>query len=201
MTDFKQTFGKDLESGLKNIGFDLRGQYPLLKTGMYELDIDFDKSKVAIWYGPMQEKLASTKLSALDVVKELYAQHKRITEHNFDDDTFIRTLQDIVGERAQIKDIIAECIARNVYGTKTKKTVRSFLSYDLHRLNTRHTDDQELSMVSATRAYTQRKSDYLWVPANDLGQGMYISHIRFRKINPKTSDIRADIDETVRESS
>lgn len=199
MTDFKQTFGRELESGLKKIGFDLRGQYPLLKTGMYTLDVDFDKSKVTIWYGYLQEKLASKKLSAIDVVKELLSQHKQITEHDFDDDTFIRTLHDIVGDRAPVKEIIKKFVDRNVYGTKTKKTVRACLSYDLHRLKTRRFDDMELSMVTATRSYTQHKADNLWVPTNDQGQGMYVSHIRFRKIKPKTSDVRADIDATVKE--
>lgn len=199
MTDYRQTFGRNLERELKNIGFGLRGQYPLLNTGMYTLDVDFDTSKVGIWYGPMQEKLASRKLSAIDVVKELHSQHKQITEHDFDDDTFIRTLHDIVGDRASVSEVTSKFIERNVYGTKTKKTVRACLSYDLHRLKTRIVDDMELSLVTATRAYTQRKSDFLWIPTNDQGQGMYVSHIRFRRIHPKASDVRADIDATVRE--
>ena len=198
MTDFRQTFGKELESELKKIGFDLRGQYPLLKTGMYTLDVDFDKSKVVIWYGHLQEKLASRKLSAIDVVKEIKSQHEQITEHDFDDDTFIRTLHDIVGDRSPVKDVIAEFIERNVYGAKAKKTVRACLSYDLHRLKTRTFDDLELSLVTATRAHTQRKADNIWVPANDQGQGMYVSHIHFRKVRPKMADVRDNIDAIVK---
>ena len=201
MTDIRTTFGRELERELKKIGFDLEGHYPLLKTMFYVLDVDFDGNKVGIWYGPEQEKLASRKLSALDVVKELQKQHKRITEHGFTDETFIRTLHSVVGDFASIPDIVSEYAARNIYGTKTKKTIRIFMSYDLYRLKTRTVDDIELSLVTATRAYTQRKSDFIWIPTNTRGRGMYISHVRFRKIHPRTSDIRSRIDDAVKVKS
>ena len=201
MTDIKQTFGRELERGLNKIGFDLEGHYPLLRTAFYTLDVDFDDNKVDIWYGPEQEKLASIKLSASNVVKELQKQHKLITEHEFTDETFIRTLHGVVGDFASIPDIVSEYAARNVYGTKTKKTIRTFLSYDLYRLKTRIVDDLELSLVTATRAYTQRKSDFLWIPANTRGRGMYVSHVRFRHIRPSASDIRAGIDAAVKVKS
>lgn len=198
MTDIKQTFGRELEDELKKIGRGLTGHYPLLKTGLYTLAVDFDGNKVGIWYGPEQDKLASRRLSALDVVKELQKQHELITEHGFTDETFIRTLHDIVGDYASIPDIVSEYAERNVYGTKTKKIIRTLLSYDLYRLKTRVVDNMELSLVTATRAYTQRKSDFLWIPTNDSGRGMYVSHIRFRKVRPRTPDIRAGIDAAVK---
>jgi len=198
MTDYKQTFGRELESELKKIGFDLRGQYPLLRTMFYVLVVDFENSKVGIWYGPEQEKLASRKLSALDVVKELQKQHKLITERDFTDEAFIRTLHGVVGEYASIPDIVLEYAVKTSYGTKTKKTVRAYLSYDLYRLSKRTVDDMELSLVTATRAHTLRKSDSLWIPMDTSGRGMYISHIRFRRLRPSAADIRAGIDATVK---
>lgn len=198
MTDLRTTFGKELERELSKIGFDLGGHYPLLETMFYTLDVDFDSPKVGIWYGPEQEKIASCKLSASDVVMKLHRHHKMITEHDFTDETFIRTLHGIVGEKSSIPDIITEYAAQTPYGIKTKKTIRTFLSYDLYRLKTRIVGDMELSLVAATRAYTQRKADFLWIPTNEHGQGMYISHIRFRKIHPRASTIRADIDAAVK---
>lgn len=201
MTDFKQTFGKELEDELKKIGFDLGGHYPLLKTMFYTLDVDFDNSRVGIWYGPEHEKLASCKLSALDVVKELQKQHKQITEHGFTDETFIRTLYDACNSRSgrsAIPDIVSEYVNKITYGTKTKKTIRTLLSYDLYRLKTRIVNNMELSLVTATRAYTQRKSDFLWIPTNTSGGGMYISHIKFRQLRPSKPNIRAGIDAAVK---
>lgn len=206
MTDIRQAFGREIERELNKIGFDLEGHYPLLKTMFYVLEVDFDDNKVGIWYGPEQEKLASRKLSASDVAKELIKQHKLITEHRFTGDRFIRNLYDAYNavrdhDRAAIPDIVSEYAARNIYGTKTKKTVRTYLSYDLYRLKIRIVDGMELSLVTATRAYTQRKSDFLWIPTNTRGRGMYISHIRFRKVHPGTSDIRSRIDAAVKVKS
>ncbi len=203
MTDIKQKFGKELEEELGKIGFDLRGHYPLLKTMFYTLDVNFSSSKVVIWYGPEQEKLASCKLSALDVVAKLREWHTTITGHGFTDETFIRTLYDACTpcmdhDRSAIPDIVSEYAAKVLYRTKTKKTIRTLLSYDLYRLKTRIIDGMELSLVTATRAHTQRRADFIWVPTNTTGSGMYVSHVRFRRIQPRTSDIRAGIDAAVK---
>lgn len=199
----RQTFGAELENELKKIGFSLEGHYPLLKTMFYTLDVDFEHNKVGIWYGPEQEKLATRKLSASDVVNELHKQHELITGHGFTDETFIEDLYDVVGDRDRvaIPDLVSEYATRNIYGTTTKKTIRTLLSYDLYRLATRIADDHELSLITATRAYTQRKSDFLWIPTDDRGHGMYISHIRFRRIHSSVADIKADIDAAVKKET
>jgi len=200
MDNIGHAFGIELEKELKKIGFDLRGHYPLLKTMFYTLDVDFDQGKVTIWYGPEQEKLASCKLSASEVVGKLDIWHKKITEPRLSDETFLQNLYDVKNDQNHIAipDIVAAFAERNIYGTKTKKTIRVFLSYDLYRLSARTFDDIEISLVIATRAYTRRKSDFLWIPTDARGKGMYISHIKYRKVHPRTSDIRANIDATVR---
>jgi len=193
MTDIRQTFSVELEKELKKIGFNLEGHYPTLKTMFYTLDVDFEHDKIGIWYGPEQEKLTTCKLSASDVVSKLRRWHETITEHVFTDDAFIRDLYAVVGDpdRVAIPDLVSGYITR--IGSMSKKTARTSLSYDLYRLKTRVVDDRELSLVTATRAYTRRKSDFLWIPMDDRGHGMYISHIRFRLIHPGAADIRADI--------
>ncbi|NIA10044.1 MAG: hypothetical protein GWP10_10030 [Nitrospiraceae bacterium] len=195
MNDIRRTFGTELENELKNAGFDLRGHYPLLKTMFYTLDVDFDQGKVTIYYGPEQEKLATCKLSASEVAEKLDEWNKKIVGPRLDDETFLRTLYNIAKDtgRASIPDIVSAFAERNIYGTKTKKIIRTFLSYDLYRLATRTFDGNEISLVTATRAYTRRKSDFLWVPADLSGKGMYISHIKFRKVHPTIADVRTDI--------
>jgi len=194
VTDIRRTFGSELETELKKIGFDLKGPYPLLKTGRYTLDV-FENNKVGIWYGPEQEKLASCKLSAEEVVRKLAELNEKIIARRFDDEEFLRILHKATGEKDHISipDLVTYLADRNLYGTKTKKMIRTFLSYDLHRLSKRTVDDIEISLVTATRAYTQRKSDFLWVPPS-----MYISRIKFRKVHPRTSDIRAGIDDAIK---
>ena len=199
MKDIKLTFGKELEHELEKIGFDIRGQYPLLKTKLYTLDVDFGLPKVTIYYGPEQEKLTTCMLSASDVRKKLEAWHKKITAPRLSDMKFLRTLHDLAEDQnsATIPDIVAAFANRNLYDTKTKKTVRTFMSYDLYRLATRTFDNLEISLVTATRAYTRRKSDFLWIPTDLTGKGIYISHLKFRTVHPTASDIRAGIDAAV----
>ena len=194
----RQTFGIELEDELKKIGFNLEGHYPLLKTMFYTLDADFEQNKVGIWYGPEQEKLVTCKLSVTDVVANLRRWHEQITEHVYTDEAFIKDLYAIVGDqdRMAIPDLVSGYIER--IGTMSKKNARIFLSYDLYRLKTRIVDDHELSLVTATRAYTKRKSDFLWIPTDDRGHGNYISHIRFRRVHPSVADIRSDIDAAVK---
>lgn len=194
--DIKHQFGAEIEKELAKIGLDLKGHYPLLKTGVYTLNVDLDQTKVGIWYGPETEKLASCKLYAEDVARKLAELNEKITARRFDDEAFFQILHDAAGDKDHISipDLVTYLADHDVYGTKTKKTIRTFLSYDLYRLSKRTVDDIEISLVTATRAYTQRKSDFLWIPP-----GMYISHIKFRKIHPTSSDIRKDIDAAVRQ--
>ena len=194
--DIKHQFGAEIEKELAKIGLDLKGHYPLLKTGLYTLDVDFDQVKVGIWYGPEQEKLASCKLYAEDVARKLSELNEEITALRFEDEGFLRILHEAAGgqDHVSIPDLVSYLAERNLYGTTKKKKIRTFLSYDLYRLSKRTVDDIEISLVTATRAYTQRKSDFLWVPPS-----MYISHIKFRKIHPTSSDIREGIDAAVRQ--
>ena len=60
---------------------------------------------------------------------------------------------------------------------------RFLFSYDLYKLKKRRVQNNELTLIIATRAYTKKYSDFIWVPTNEKGDGNYISHIKFREIN------------------
>jgi hypothetical protein len=49
-------------------------------------------------------------------------------------------------------------------------------------LKERHVENHEINMITATRAFTARRADFLWIPSNDKGDGNYISHIKFREL-------------------
>ena len=66
-----------------------------------------------------------------------------------------------------------------VFIAKTKKI--SLVTED-EKLK-RKIGNYEMSLVIATRAYTRRKSDFLWVPSNEKGDGTYISHLKFREVS------------------
>ncbi len=196
----KKSFGQRLEKALQQLGFELKGHYPTLKVSFYTLKIDLDNNNVEIWYGPEQEKLDSSNLIPETIAQKLQYSHAQITQRKFDDNTFLSTLYDAysaavyrndgkIGDAAPITAVLPN-LAFLIQNQKfkmnpTKSNYRDygrvFFSYDLYLLTERRLGNLELSLVAATRAYTRRRSDFLWIPSNETGEGNYISHIKFRE--------------------
>ena len=199
--NIKKTFGQNLEHELRKVGFELRGHYPSLKVLFYTLKIDLENFKVSIWYGPEQEKLEVCKLVPEDVVKRLKIIHDKITQRRFNDNDFLSKVYEAyrvslyrqnkeLGAPIPISDILFEYVfliqdkrfKANPVKNNYKEYGRVFFSYDLYRLKERRINNVELSLITATRAYTRRKSDFLWIPSNERGDGNYISHIKFKEV-------------------
>ena len=197
----KKTFGQNLENELRKVGFELRGHYPLLKVSFYTLEVDLESFKVLIWYGPQQEKLETCKLIPEEIIKKLRVIQNKITQRHFNDNEFLSKVYEAyrisvyrqnkkLGDQISISDILLEYVfliqdkkfRANPTKYNYKEYGRVFFSYDLYRLKKRKLGDKELSLITATRAYTRRKSDFLWIPSNEKGDGSYISHIKFREV-------------------
>ena len=197
----QKSFGKRLEDALKEVDFELTGHYPLLKVMFYTLEVKLEADSVVIWYGPEQERLDACKPIPDIAAKKLAASHKKIIGRGMDDEIFLSKLFESykavahrsdkkIGDSIPISDVLLE-YALLIQGKKFKTNPvkssyreygRVFFSYDLHLLKERMVEDHELSLVTATRAYTKRRSGFLWVPSNETGDGTYISHIRFREV-------------------
>jgi hypothetical protein len=197
----KKSFGQRLEQALQQLGFELKGHYPTLKVSFYTLKMDLDINTVEIWYGPEQEKLDSSKLIPETIVQKLKNAHAQITQRKFDDKTFLSRLYDAyrvavyckdgkIGDAAPISDVLSNLafliqnrrFKMNPLKENYREYGRVFFSYDLYRLKERRIGNLELGLVTATRAYTRKRSGFLWIPSNERGDGSYISHIKFREI-------------------
>jgi hypothetical protein len=64
VNEIQRKLGIELEEKLKNLGFRLSGQYPELKAGFFFIEVDFNKQRATIWYGPKQEWLSQCALTA-----------------------------------------------------------------------------------------------------------------------------------------
>ena len=196
-----KSFGQRLEDALRQVDFELSGHYPLLKVMFYTLEVKLETGSVAIWYGPQQERLDSCKLIPEVAAKKLEANHKKIAGRGLDDETFLSNLFEAyktvahrserkIGDSFPVSDVLLEyalLIQSKKFRTNPVKSSyneygRVFFSYDLYRLKERTVEGHELNLVTATRAYTRRRSGFLWVPSNESGDGTYISHIRFREV-------------------
>jgi len=193
----KTTFGKNIEERLSQQNIKLRGHYPKLKVLFYTIETDFDSGKATLWYGPEQIKLGTCDLSADDVMNLLIKWNSRIVDRPFSDVRFLGLLYDV--KKSAIPDIVNEFVARKIYN-ESKKVTRVLLSFDLYQLRGRTINGFEMSMVAATRAYTKRSSDFIWVPTNLNGDGMYISHIKFTETNAY-STIKKEIEEKINRAS
>jgi len=197
----KKTFGQNLENELRKVGFELRGHYPLFKVSFYTLKVDLENFKVSIWYGTEQEKLETCKSVPEDIAKKLKIIHDKITQRHFNDNEFLSKVYEAykssvyrqnkkLGDQISISDILFEYafliqdkkFRTNPIKDNYKEYGRVLFSYDLYRLKERRVNNKELSLITATRAYTRRKSDFLWIPSNERGDGSYISHIKFREV-------------------
>jgi len=193
-----KTFGIELEEEMTRSGFVLSGHFPLLRTSVYSLEFDFGRNRVTIWYGPKQDRLGTCMLKAKEISERVTRFHEMITKRAFNDLEFLKGLYRAyvaavkkgnkkMGEPLPIISLLRERVSLSRRNKSITNMVRNnhnrvFFSYDLFRLREKRIDGFELELIIATRMYTRRKEDYLWVPVNEKGQGSFISHVRFRGI-------------------
>ena len=197
----KNKFGLKLEEKLSELNLKLEGHYPLLKASLYTMEVVFKKEEVVIWYGPQQEKLGKVRLNTEEVFKTIKKYHTEITNRKFDPNVFLKNLYTAYeyslfrqnkgnGVQVPISDILIEytfLIQDRKFKLNPKKEnyknyTRAYFSYDLFLLPQKKLGNKELILVTATRAYTRRASDFLWIPLDLKGNGVYISHIKFREV-------------------
>jgi len=162
---------------------------------------NLDNNTVAIWFGPLQEKLKTCRLVPEDIVEKIKDNHNKIAQQRYDDKTFCSYLYNAykiasyrnelkIGEQIKIRDILSEfafliqdiTFKTNPVKNRYKDYGSVFFAHDLYRLKERKIENHELNMITATRAFTNKRSDFLWIPSNEKGDGNYISHIKFIEV-------------------
>lgn len=196
--EFRQRFGGGLETELKRKGFLLSGQYPDLRTGLFTLELDFDREQVVIWYGPKQERLLHCQPDAREVANRVERASRQLGTR-LDKTEFLQRLQTAYSrvadrqnsESAPIIDVLTE-LAYLLQSTRFFQDPRqenyqgysrADFSYDLFLLRqsllSSECIDKRLHLIVATRTHTRRRKDFLWVPDNESGRGTTYSHLQF----------------------
>lgn len=195
----KKRFGLELEQELKNRGLSLSGQYPNLKAGLFTIELDFDKERVTLWYGPKQERLDQCRLSVAEAADRIEKVKQQLGSH-LDEDEFLKKLQDAYSratgsERSEPVPIIG-VLSELAYLLQSpqfrqdprrdnyKSYSRADFSYDLFRVRQSEPYalfDKRLHLVVATRAHTKQRRDFLWVPDDESGRGTTYSHLQFKE--------------------
>ncbi|WP_322793293.1 hypothetical protein [Bellilinea sp.] len=198
--EFKKRIGTELEEELAKIELSLSGHLPKLEAGIFTIECDFERGKAKIWYGPKQEILTECYLSTGEIASQINEQKQNIGS-KLPIDEFIELLRkayysciegsshgefvQIIKVYEQISALISsspliegrESINQGSYS-------RSDFSYDLFRLQKHKQTNlfaSQIHLKVATREYTRRRSDFLWVPQDDHGSGTTYSHLAIKE--------------------
>ena len=193
-TERREQFGAALADGLSPLGFKLKGQYPKLYAGLFTFQLDLVKGRCQIWYGPGQEKLVETTLSAEKVLAQVCAIHDRLGSQ-LDVSMLLSKIRQAYRHArldrgdgpmpvpALLPYLALSLQSERFYTDPRKELYRSYeradFSFDLFRLRTASSG---LRLVIATRQQTQQHSMYLWVPTcEDVDHGDYFAFIDIKE--------------------
>ncbi len=192
-------FGADLEKELRNFGLSLSGQYPELKAGVFLIEMDSKKDKVTLWYGAKQEKIQQLPLLASRVASDIsnimHRLGSRLDEQQILQklrEAYCRTVEGETGEPAPIIAVLSEMAyllqSPRFFQDPKKENYQSYdrvsFSYDLFRLRQFQAKENiiaKLKLTVATRAYSKKRSDFLWVPDDEQGKGTIYSFLSFKE--------------------
>jgi hypothetical protein len=197
--DFRFQFGQQLKSMFEKDGLKIRGQYPLLRIGLFTLKLNFEFGEATLFYGPEVEKLKSKiplqPQAICDIVRQC---EKDMKDEHFDgqkvsDDLYaayqrcLRLFGKPAGEKVRITEVLKEYVfliqpkqfnvdpSRGHY----REYSRLKLSYMLYRLKLTDIDVHGMHLHVATFDSTIDKLRSLWIPDNEEGEGTHYEYISF----------------------
>lgn len=205
--EFRIQFGQKLSSLFKEKNIEVRGQYPLLRIGLYTLKIDFEFGEAILFFGPEIEKITSRILLHPQVIFDKLVQYdadvrvlKRSPEEYVTDlyQAYIRTLrvrQKAIGEKVLITDVLKTFVImqqnKKFSADPQKKHYQEFsrikLAYILYKIRQTNAMEHGLRFHVATFDATTDKLQSFWIPESELGEGTHYAMISFEKERDCTS--------------
>jgi hypothetical protein len=200
--EFKFEFGRQFVAGLEGSGISVRGQLPVLRTGLFTLKADFAAGTAAIFWGPEIEKLkAGLKLEPLALARTVRSYQERLVQKAIEPERLLKQLQAAYrrycvvtgqpeGTRVFLLDLLSELVLLlqpesfrlNPAQEKFVEYPRIRFSYDLFRLKQAgqfSVAGKRLKLHVANFDATTEKSKALWVPDNEEGEGTHYSYVSF----------------------
>ncbi len=193
--ELKKRFGIELEKELSNIGLPLSKVSYGFRSGIFAIELKSDERKAKIWYGDKQELLGQCRPTIKEIVKNIERIKKNLGS-GLSDEEFLKKLNQAYerlekgreGEKLPIIEVLSE-VAYLMQDTKFKQDPRrenyksysrADFSYDLYRIR-KYTQSRTLHLVVATRAHTNSRHKFLWIPDDESGKGTTYSHLQFKR--------------------
>jgi len=189
-------FAVELERLLKDLGFSLRGQYPLLRAGLFYIEVFPDEFYCRVWYGPKQEFIGRVELDSKRVFKLIRDTWAYLEKRMVSDEEFVSKLRvayDRVangGRKAPIIRVLSEMAwllqDKSFLLNPKKENYKSYdrvkFSFDLFRLGSKPVNGFRTVLITATRSQAKRRRSCLWVPRDLNGNGSVYAFLRVEEV-------------------
>jgi hypothetical protein len=199
--DLRFKFGQELTALFAKEGKTLRGQYPVLRVGLYTLRVDFEFGEANLFFGPEIEKIKSK----IPLQTQIIYQEIKKCDHDIKDGPFEpeKIYDDILtayrrclsitdksfGDKVLITEVLKEYVflkqPKKLMIDATKKNFREYsrieLSYMLYRLKNTNVIEHGMRFHVATFDATTDKLQSLWIPDNEEGDGTHYEYLSFEK--------------------
>lgn len=197
--DFRFHFGQRLKELFEKDGIAVRGQYPLLRIGMYTLRLNFEFGEAALFFGPEVEKVESKIALHPQTIYDLIRQYDREVRTGpdelagvYDDlvsayERCLKIAGKVYGDKVLVSDVLKEYVFMRQpkqFGIDARRAnFREFprikLSYLLYQLRTTNVAERGIRLHVATFDATTDKLSSFWVPDNEAGDGTHCAYISF----------------------
>lgn len=197
--DFRFHFGLQLKQLFDKENMKIRGQYPLLRVGLFTLKLNFEFGEAILFFGPEVEKLKSKIPLQLDKIYSIIRQYDQdMRNKDFDAQRVLDTLHRAyerclgiagkpAGEKLRITLVLKEYVFLmqpkqfNVDPTRGhyREYSRPKLSYMLYQLKLSDIDARGMRLHVATFDSTVDKLRSFWIPDNEEGEGTHYEYISF----------------------
>ena len=199
--DFRFRFGQELKTLLQKDGKKIRGQYPLLRIGLYTLKLDFEFGEAVLYFGPEVEKLKSKIPLQPETISEAIKKcDDELRAVKFTPEEIFKDLSQAYRNKLTLankpfgeKLLITEVLSEFVFSKQSKQFFidpkrsnfqeypRVRLSYLFYLLKKSGLYQRGLRLHVATFDATVNKIHSFWIPENENGDGTYYSYISFEK--------------------
>lgn len=196
--EFRFDFGRRLKELLSSRGWEIRGQYPRLRIGLYTVIVNFEFGRAEIWLGPeilkIKPNLPLTPDAIVENIQRLDADYRTspFNAEAFGQD--LRTAYERAllvgsrnfGDKLPLMTVLQEYVflqqEPKFYVDPRREHFREFNRFMLAMILYRFMKTEFSATVRfqvATFDATSNPQKALWVPSDDEGNGTYFGQISF----------------------
>ncbi len=199
--EFRFRFGQELKTLLEKDGVALRGQYPIMRIGLFTLKLDFEFGSATLFFGPEIEKIrARIPLQTTTIYETIKKVDEELRKSctNLGElyqklyEAYKRTIllkKRPFGDRALLTEVLTQFVFLNqpkkFFIEPKRENYNEFsrmkLGYLIYQLKRGGYTRQGMRLYVATFDATLNKLQFLWVPENEQGEGTHYAYISFEK--------------------